>query len=99
MAITTPDERAEAVVENPSYLFDFMGRHLLPEAIRVRVNSEDMEVMKALFHLMHHVLLDPSASDTLRTIAGDCREAMRAAVEAHFIAQERLQYRRGFMED
>ncbi len=90
MALITPEEQADAVIENPSYLFDFMGRHLMPERIRVRLHGEDMEAIQALFHLMHHVLTDRSASDVLKTIAGDCRSAMADAVADYFRERERF---------
>lgn len=83
-AVLTASDLADDALDNPAYLHSMVGRHLSPEAIRVRLYSEDMEAGRALLYLMNAVLLDAGASDETKTIAGDCREAYRAALLRHY---------------
>lgn len=84
-ALLTPEDLADDVLDNVAHLFAMLGDTLMPELIRVRLHDgEDMEAGKALLYLMNAVLLDAGASDEVKTIADDCKQAYRAALLRHY---------------
>lgn len=89
MAMLTPDDIAEAVAENPAAVYRAMGEKIDYDECRVRLfDGEDMPTLKAMFFLVHQVMVDPTASDALKTIAGDINEAHLAALRRYYRRRE-----------